>query len=674
MASLLTIFFSNSYVTFAQGSSNPTDNDTYASKLNSIEDVIDKLELEHEGFSWNLTGNGLSVEDVYNVEAPFVSSTIGYIQDAIDNFFESETEENATENSDTDNDNDNADSNDYYVGCGPLAIMCQLLYLGTGCGYYQLNINNSYDHNKQLLFEEILTLTETINMEWAFIDLILGLLSQNKDDDGILTLASEAENTLYEILNSYGLIEKVSSSVCGNTYSDDSFISINRYNWNETKNMDYEEIINVIMDSINNGMPVLAMSGLDMDEFSKHYMNICGYEYFLGNNSTDENITKLYFKVRMNLSSDEYLYLDSSYFDDLYINSSFKRGWELIVLEEKHQKISIAGGNHLFDNEYYNSEKNYSLNASWLRGNSLDDNIQVSSKYKRCATFFDAEYKQLYDTYGQQTASEIVGPPDSPIINYYTDSYLILSPNSIGCGESYIEYTLNKPIDKIDLGVHWFNSTERMQISDGKVFIEYANHDDNWTEKINLLYDLNQIIAGENCVENITIDFPHPVTKFRIRMMYYNPNSYSNGSRFVIDYLIGYKTFNHQCDTVQYNGSYTSSHHIVICNGGLGYEEKHSLNFTPLNNNSHRETCLCGYTSTKFHVTHPSSSNSTKAICVDCGYLVDLQSGNTIVGPFYNEPENEMYFVSDLVSLPLELNNSVSKKKNNLYESSDLKC
>ena len=92
------------------------------------------------------------------------------------------------------------------MGCGPIAIINQLLYLRDHVGYYQMNTSiNEYDNNKNLS-KQVFDNTNTIPVGENIVDILNLFLNQNKTvSEGVLTLTCSAEDALYTILNNYNL-------------------------------------------------------------------------------------------------------------------------------------------------------------------------------------------------------------------------------------------------------------------------------------------------------------------------------------------------------------------------------------------------------------------------------------------------------------------------------------
>lgn len=415
--------------------------------------------------------------------------------------------------------------------------------------------------------------------------------------------------------------------------------------------MSFDQRINLLKNSIDRGMPVIGMFGLDFADFSTHYVNISGYQYFV-NTSNDEQ--KLYFKVNMNFSEDsdshEILYMDSEYFTDEYLKFHIERHCAFIFIEEKYEKCILFGGNHNINNIFYNDRRSLNISTDELKVNTFSESLAVSFHYKRAAGFTENQFNELISN--NSTASNYAYMPgidnDEPETTY-CEKHLLLSPNKSSVSETYIEYEVNKNISEINIGIRWLTNVDSFDLNNGKILLQYKNLSGEWTTYSDLLSEYD-FTTYNQLTTNIHLKFKHPVTSIRLYSRYFSPYISYDGGRILVDYLIFYGDNDSSsiCETFSYLSSPSSTHHYIECECGMSYQELHSFTYQSINNNLHIEMCSCGYTINRFHVIASSDQNKRKAKCIECGYLVDLTQNNTIVGPLFINNVHDYDFLYSL--------------------------
>lgn len=236
------------------------------------------------------------------------------------------------------------------IGCGPLALFCQLDYLVHGPKYHELGCDIDSSFYRRKLAKEVFETVDTISLEdnlGEFIDV----------PKGTFTFPSSFIDGANKILERHQLAfiqDRVTEDGKVEHYYDDQSQII--VSGDIIPNMSlFNTKISNIKDSINRGMPVVWWTFGDAGDFKDHYMNIFGYEIW---KSDINGVTKehLMFKLRMNWGFDD-VYMDSDTLDA--VNGGF------IFFKEVRKHIDLSGEDYGFDCSYNNSvlEKNIYKNG-----------------------------------------------------------------------------------------------------------------------------------------------------------------------------------------------------------------------------------------------------------------------------------------------------------------------
>jgi len=383
------------------------------------------------------------------------------------------------------------------IGCGPLAMLTQFDYLARYAGYSSISRDLDIAYNKMMLAKEIFERTPTIPAESP-----LGQFFGVDPNDGTFTFPYNMINTSREMLKDRGLaIEKNQVREDGSTYNyydRDSQIYV--YGDSIPSILLFGTKINNLIDSIDNGMPVIWWTTGDAGNFSNHYMNIFGYEYWIGTDDFGNTLTHLMFKLRYNWGIDD-VYMDSDTLDA--VNGGF------IFFEETHEKA-------LFVKECYD--------------------------FWECQYFFDERQSYILSVlsnkyaYTNRLRTGYINHYDST--NSYVDNqYLTLSAKRNGAGVAYIEYTFDTPVEHIFLYARWWGSNEGITASSGSVLIQYLDSSNNWVTAFDLLDGLlyQQLPTIEDMLTGVSCRFNEPTYTFRIYVSTNYPNGSSNKGRLVIE-------------------------------------------------------------------------------------------------------------------------------------------
>lgn len=440
--------------------------------------------------------------------------------------------------------------NDDFVGCGPLALLCQLTYLSDHAGY--LTIANNSDNVKGEdafdapcyvdLATEVFEKTETISFgeegtySWpsSIIDSSLNILeNHNLAHKDKVERIDENGN----IATSYHFSENSSIYV----YGDKAFNESSK----TTK-------INNIIDSIDRGMPVIwwAFSFDKSNPYGNHYMNIYGYEYWCGTNDDGDKIEHLMFKLRMNWGIAEEVYVDS----DILTNT---RGG-FIYFKENNQHTTIRSSNYEYACQYYFEEKSKTITP--FVGNDFNTD------------YLRAGYVNRYN----ETNTSIL------------DQQISLSAKREGAGVAYIDYLFNDPVGWMYIELSWWSDNEQIGHENGLAHIQYFDHLNTWKMENDLINSSLSIDIDEPSL--YLIKFKCPVKRFRIYEETSQPSGDRNKGRVVIGDMMlmhdnkDYKTY------VPNNGIT----HTVTCICGQEFSQTHY--FSPSDSSGRYVTCKeCGY-------------------------------------------------------------------------------
>ncbi len=421
------------------------------------------------------------------------------------------------------------------LGCGPLAMISQFDYLARYAGYVSIADNLEDFTNPTVVTEapnfialarEILENTDTISAESTIGQIV-------NAGPGTFTFPSEVINSSREILENHYLSIKKTEEVVdeeGNVstrtyYDNDSQILVSGDTIPSLSS--FSTKINNLKDSIDRGMPVIWWTlGEDKaEDFGNHYMNIFGYEYWIGTDSAGNTKTHLMFKLRFNWGIDD-VYMDSDVLDA--VNGGF------IYFEETHEKTLIRPENYGYECQYFYDEKNKTIIPEL--GYTFD------TKYLRTG------YVNRYDS----TNTNLV------------DQQISLSAKRTNAGEAYIQYELSVPVKWLYLEVSWWSTSEGIAYYNGQAEVEYKNHDGNWVTQLDLLNGISGNIS--NLIDyksKIKCEFEYSVTEFRIYVKTDNPSGDRNKGRLVFgNILLIHEEFEHTYSYIS-NGSSGHTRHVV---------------------------------------------------------------------------------------------------------------
>ncbi len=373
--------------------------------------------------SWTVSG-GKSVSDIYNQNPPESKETQPYVQDAIAEIPKF------------------ADGTP--VGCGNLALLTQFTFLACCAGYYPLAPDIVYpvtkdDEGKDELIEDPLPANTALAKEIFPLP-----TTHDGGKDGTLIYPIQIIAASKELLVNHKLATRD-----GNDLKDPAIYVSGDIIFNLSS---HQTKINNLIKSIDDGMPVIWWTYKDLGKYSKHYMNIYGYEYFEGTNEAGETYRHLMFLLRMNWGREVTVYLDS---DTLAAgNSGF------IYFEEAYQKSYIEPEDYGLDCIYLNNVSKKTVTPSI--------GMSISIEYLR------AGYVNKYN----EDNTTVIGKEIS------------LSAHKNGCGEAYIYYRSTTAIKYLFIEISWWSDQEYIDSSTGAVDIMCPYEDNQWESVYNFLTDV----------------------------------------------------------------------------------------------------------------------------------------------------------------------------------------
>lgn len=234
----------------------------------------------------------------------------------------------------------NANNTKKFIGCGPIALYCQLDYLIRAAGYYELGYEPNSSFTKIALAQEVISNVSTISSE-SWIGELVGA------SEGTFTFPSSFIDGANKVLNNHGLaIKKTEIGENGKEithYTSDSQIYVHG---DTIPNLSFFNTkINKIKQSIDRGMPVVWWTTSGAGDFRNHYMNIFGYEEWETTDGSGKNQTHLMFKLRFNWGIED-VYMDSDTLNA--VNGGF------IFFDEKKEHVGLNGEDYGFECAYNN--------------------------------------------------------------------------------------------------------------------------------------------------------------------------------------------------------------------------------------------------------------------------------------------------------------------------------
>lgn len=381
------------------------------------------------------------------------------------------------------------------VGCGPLSLITQLDFLSRYAGYSQFLTNPDSNDQRINLYKDIFNTIRTFpkNGEPALTLELMGFTF----DKGTFTFPHDLISGTNQLLLDYNITNGIGAEDFNSdgTYKKminvrgdvlPSFASINNK-------------LNTLITSIDKGMPVILWTTNDAGQFKNHFMNIFGYEYWVGIDEHGNSKSHLFFKLRMNWNYRD-VYMDSD------VLNAFNCG--LILFEEELPRVTMSPSSYHFPQSYNNSVLTKQLN---FNGTLITT-------------------KRLRTGYINEDGFAGTGKRN-----------ITMSPKKKDAGEAFLEYNLYKPINFIYFDIRFWSSLESLNSSNGEAYLEYKDGAGNWSLAIDFLSSpqySNGLSSNPDNPNKYRFDFPYGTRDFRFISYAANPtNTSTNKGRIVIGNL-----------------------------------------------------------------------------------------------------------------------------------------
>ena len=361
-----------------------------------------------------------------------------------------------------------------YIGCGPIALITQIDYLVKYAGYSQFIAD--YEENEQRknfyidLFNTITTYPSN-GVPANYLEM-MGITFP----DGTFTFPFDLVNGASQLFLNYNITTGIGHEEVNPDGTYRKMMEI--YGDLAPSILPYEDKIINLVSSIDSGMPVIWWTTNYAGEFSNHYMNIFGYELWRGVDSSGNEITQLFFKLRNNGGSDVIHYMDSEML--MGVNSGF------IFFEEQLAKITIKSEDYEYTQRYNNEVSAHTLNVDGI-------NVNV---------------ERLRTGYINETGFTGTGK-----------WYLTMSAIKKDAGLAYIKYSVPYPINFIYFDISFWSTVEGIDLFQDVVALEYKDSNENWVRGIDFLNsgrsDNGSISCAKHMPDKFRYDFPYGTTEFR---------------------------------------------------------------------------------------------------------------------------------------------------------------
>lgn len=434
-------------------SSNETGSVTNVLKNSS--DVMAHLQAKFPSYTWN---SSTEEEDIGYVSEVYYGNP--------ENVYETQTEIKDAKNALNITDP---------IGCGSIALADQMFYLTEHAGYTFLNKRTVNNHSATTAAVDIST--NRLHIATDIFERTYGI--SISASAGTFTPPNEIVRSANQILEEYGYDKQL--TVYGDILPNLSSA--------ETK-------INNIIDSIDNGMPVIWWTfGPTAGDFGSHYMNIFGYEYWNGVDSNGNKIQHLMFTLNYNWYSQQVVYMDSDllktvtcgfiYFQELYDRMFIRPidyNYECVYnVEEISQTISVKMGSFV---------------ATRLRTGLINH-------YNSTNTIID-------------------------------EQYITVSAYKKDAGVAYLKYTFERPVKMVNIELSWWGNNEEITALNGIVQIRFTDDNNNLFLGKDLFSDNMYLSCNPHMPSKIHVEFPFETNTFIVYVSVNEPSGSRNKGRLVI--------------------------------------------------------------------------------------------------------------------------------------------
>lgn len=371
-----------------------------------------------------------------------------------------------------------------WAGCGVIALTEALIYYSEVLGYTSFN---TYARTNMCLNSNGIDENRDINRKLLALDALQSTPSTGWWDAGTSVMPSSFLTGAKRVLKDHNL------------YSDDQkYIEV--YGDLISRPESLSEKINTVKTAINDGQMIVWWTGTEFGDFSNHYMNIFGYEDWIGTDANGNTITKTFIVLNYNHTNRSIQYMDSD------VMTGLTMGFIFFKCNSSLKNINLSPTQLNLATAYNSTEtsKNVSVNNSTVP-------IQYSI------------LRGAYITHYDSTNTNPNG------------HYLALSPNKADAGLAYIEFQLPYDIKRLDIDLSWWRAKDRYSTYQGSVTIDvYDRTSQTWITVVDVLNNSIDLSVVLYLPTKYSIPLSINTNTFRIRAVHNSPSGSSNRNRVII--------------------------------------------------------------------------------------------------------------------------------------------
>lgn len=370
------------------------------------------------------------------------------------------------------------------AGCGVIALTEALIYYSEALGYTALNTyasTNTYSYSAET--DE----NRDINRKLLTVDALLSTPSTGWWGAGTSVMPSSFLSGAKRVLRDHNL------------YSDDQkYIEV--YGDLVSRAESLSEKINTVKTAIDDGQMIVWWTATEFGDFSNHYMNIFGYEDWIGTDSSGNTITKTFIILNYNHKYRTIQYMDSDVMTGLTMGFMFFK--------------------------CNSSLKNINLQPSQLNLTTAYNSTETSKNVSVNNSTVPIQYSILRGAYITHYDSTNTNP---------NGHYLALSPNKADAGLAYIEFQLPNDIKRLDIDLSWWRAKDRYSKYQGSVTIDaYDKTSQTWITIVDVLDNSIDLSVVLYLPTKYSIPMSISTNTFRVRAVHNSPSGSSNRNRVII--------------------------------------------------------------------------------------------------------------------------------------------
>ena len=508
-----------------------------------------------------------------------------------------------------------------YGGCGPIAMIGMADFFARCFGYDEI-IKNPDDVEQQ---KELIR--EFLNPE---IISTIEVNDPNGSGKQTLSLPWDCANGFNEVMKNHHL--------------ENTIQAVDMGFWGVSKN----EKIAKIKEQVDKGLPVTVYTALAGSGYlGNHYVNVYGYEDWIGKDQNGEDITHTMLQFRMNWGAryNKPLYMDSDILDSLITGVIY---YDVVYQYQCLPAMLFQGfKNENNQGEYFNEVVEQPLSIV-----NPEETINFMTRRLRCS--------------------------------YIEQGYFVLSANRDSHDTAYLELEFEEEVRQVGLFLHLWSNNEKFT-NYSSLRLEYYDKAENKWKIAKEIEILLLSLKEEVAKPNLTL-LPKGVNKIRIIVENKGITTDQNKGRIVIDSIdIYFDTHNQvykphehsfndhfvyddefyhfaycKCgignrqphiaiegnESCLYCGGKVHTHeyryeeddktyHLKKCICGEEIREEHTYTNSVeiLDENYHQFSCICGATQQEEHIEYNDKGNIK---CKICEYLIE-EHNHSYSLKYYNE-------------------------------------